>query len=364
MATRIDNISNGAITNVDNLIHGGNSASIAVPVTNLGIIRADNGVLSIGAPIDNTAGTLQVQATGLNPGEFSVLHFGSNATLGGTLEVTFLNGFLPHTGDVLKPLQIDGGVSGDFAHITFRGVGSGFQVHAQFVGGFYQLTALNDATPAPTITSPLTATATVGQQFIYQIVSTPKGTAYNTSVLPAGLSVDLLGIISGVPTQAGTSQITLSAADNTGTGTAILALTILPAPSSGPVITSSMSATGRTGQRFTFQVTTSGASPAARVGAGGLPPGLAIDPVTGLISGTPTSDGSFKVTLIVTDGPVTVNGTLQLTFTSDPAFPVIVSSQTAAVAPGQSFTYTIVAPGRPILRIQLSLASLASCHRG
>src|SRR5205814_3569486 len=222
-------------------------------VTNRGFIRADNGVLNIGAQLDNSNGTLQVQAAGLNPGQFSVLHFGSNATLGGTLEITFLNGFLPHTGDVLKPLQIDGTVSGNFAHITFPGVDSSFQVQAQFVGGFYQLTALNDATSAPVIVSPLSVTTLVNQLFVYQIVSTPKAATYNASALPAGLSINsTTGIISGMPTQAGTSQIVLSASGN-GNGTAILNLTVQPAPTSGPVIRSGMCATGRTGQPFAFQ---------------------------------------------------------------------------------------------------------------
>jgi hypothetical protein len=36
--------------------------------------------------------------------------------------------------------------------------------------------------------------------------------------------------------------------------------------------------------------------------ATGLPPGLSIDPVTGLITGTPTTAGGYSVTVLVTDG--------------------------------------------------------------
>jgi hypothetical protein len=71
---------------------------------------------------------------------------------------------------------------------------------------------------------------------------------------------------------------------------------------------------------------------------------LSADPVTGLISGIPTADGSFGVTLTVTDGGVTNTFTLQLTFTSDPAIPVIISPRETTLAAGQFFTYTIVAP--------------------
>ena len=50
----------GSLTNSGNLIHGGNGGSINVPVTNQATIRADNGVLNIGSPVDNTGGTVAV----------------------------------------------------------------------------------------------------------------------------------------------------------------------------------------------------------------------------------------------------------------------------------------------------------------
>ena len=95
---------------------------------------------------------------------------------------------------------------------------------------------------------------------------------------------------------------------------------------------------------FSFEVFTTRGDARARLTATSLPPGLSADPVTGVISGTPTADGSFGVTLTVTDGAVTTTSTLQLTFTSDPAIPVIISPRETTLAAGQSFTYTIVAP--------------------
>jgi len=95
---------------------------------------------------------------------------------------------------------------------------------------------------------------------------------------------------------------------------------------------------------FSFEVFTTGGSATARLSATGLPPGLSVDPVTGIISGIPTTDGSFGVTLTVTDGGVTNTFTLELTFTSDPAIPVIISPRETTLAAGQFFTYTIVAP--------------------
>ena len=331
------------LINVDNVIHGGDGAFISAPVTNHGTIRSDSGLLDFQNTVD-TDGTVQTKVGGLAAGQYSIVRFGSNTTLAGTLEITFANGFLPHAGDVFRTIQLDGQVTGNFSQIIFHGVAQGFKALGQIANGFFEVTAQTDAAPAPIIVSPLSATGTANQLFIYQIVSLPNATSYDASPLPSGLSIDsTTGIISGVPTQAGTTQVNLSATGN-GTGNAVLALTIQPQPA-GPIITSGTGSSGRTGQPFTFQVTTTGTSSAAQLSAGGLPPGLTADPVSGLISGTPTQDGSFRVTLTITDGPAIATGTLQLTFTSDPAFPLIISSQSAAVSSGDNFFYQIVAQG-------------------
>ena len=75
-----------------------------------------------------------------------------------------------------------------------------------------------------------------------------------------------------------------------------------------------------------------------------LPPGLTANAATGLISGTPAADGSYEAILSVSDGTATTSASLELTFTSDPGFPVITSPNTVTIIPGQSFTYTIEAP--------------------
>ncbi|HMJ04986.1 MAG TPA: putative Ig domain-containing protein [Chthoniobacterales bacterium] len=195
----------------------------------------------------------------------------------------------------------------------------------------------------PAITSPLTASATVDQQFIYQFETT-GATSRSVSNLPPGLTYnDAISAIVGTPTAAGTFQVNLSASNSTVTTHAILTLTIQNAPS-GPTIVSSTAATGRTGRRFTFQVFTIRATSAARLSATNLPPGFTLHPVTGLISGTPTADGSSTVNLTLTDGAASATGTLQLTFSSDPALPAIISSNSATLRVGQPFTYTILAP--------------------
>jgi len=102
--------------------------------------------------------------------------------------------------------------------------------------------------PAPVITSPLTASGTVGSAFSYQIGATGNPTSYGATNLPAGLSITAAtGLISGNPTAAGNVSSTISATNRGGTGSATLAITIAqaapPPDNTSPTVPSGLSAT-------------------------------------------------------------------------------------------------------------------------
>jgi len=194
----------------------------------------------------------------------------------------------------------------------------------------------------PVITSPLVASATVGVPFSYQFEATAADLLdVDGNSLPSGLSYnsDLRAIV-GTSELSGTFSVNLTATNVVGTTTATLTLTVQPFPT-GPVIMSVSSATGRTGSPFRFQVFTKGGSPATRLATKGLPVGLSADQQTGEITGTVATDGSYLVTLFATDAGITNTATLELTFTSDPARPVITSAVSAPVFPGIPFLYQI-----------------------
>jgi len=80
---------------------------------------------------------------------------------------------------------------------------------------------------APVVTSPTTASGTVGQSFSYQITANNSPTSFGATGLPAGLTVNTsTGLISGTPSSAGTSTVTISATNSAGTGTGTVTVTI------------------------------------------------------------------------------------------------------------------------------------------
>jgi subtilase family serine protease len=160
-----------------------------------------------------------------------------------------------------------------------------------------------------TVTNPGSQTTTVGTAVSLQAKGTDSASGqtltYTAGGLPAGLSISSSGLISGTPTTAGTSNITVTAADTTGaTGSATFTWTVNTASTGGGTVTVSnpgnldwftgyayyghqVSATDSKGLALTYSAT-------------GLPPGLSISP-TGEISGTPTQAGTFSVKVTATD---------------------------------------------------------------
>lgn len=143
-----------------------------------------------------------------------------------------------------------------------------------------------------------------GVAYSQSLSMTPAG-AYSFSLLtgslPAGLNLNTAtGVISGTPTVTGASSFTLKAQqanDCGGTQSYWLTIhcpTMALAPASLP--------NGTTGAAYaqTLSVTPAGGNATFAVTSGALPSGVALNPSTGSLAGTPTTNGTYNFTSTAT----------------------------------------------------------------
>jgi hypothetical protein len=138
--------------------------------------------------------------------------------------------------------------------------------------------------------------------FSFFITATNSPTTFTATPLPAGLSLNsTTGEISGPPGAPGSTTVTVTA-DNAGPdppGSSLLNIVIHAAGAAVPAITSDLDprmdngiAAGIATVVFEgYQITATNCP--TSFGASSLPPGLTVNAVTGLISGTPTTPGIY-----------------------------------------------------------------------
>lgn len=199
---------------------------------------------------------------------------------------------------------------------------------------------------APVITSASSAGASANESFTYQITASNNPSTFDATGLPAGLSVDpSRGLVTGTVPLAGSYTLTLSATNSGGTGTATLTLTITTAPEPAPVVTTA-SVSSVAGTAFTYQIAAT--NHPSSFAAGGLPGGLSIDVVSGIISGRTTAPGTFAVTISAANGSGTGSAVLNITVTPPPPDPpAITGATTLTTQEDEPFEYRIAATNSP-----------------
>jgi Putative Ig domain len=168
-------------------------------------------------------------------------------------------------------------------------------------------------------TSPLPG-ATVGALYSYQFLGhggkAPLTFALHAgSTLPTGWSLSAAGVLSGITNVAGTASFNVDLTDAT-PNTVTAPFTVLI--STGLSISNGSLPNGTAGTFYTVTLATAGGTGPFAWGlaadSGALPPGLAIDPTLGTISGTATVPGAYPLDLQVTDaGGATATKQLTLT---------------------------------------------------
>jgi autotransporter-associated beta strand protein len=175
----------------------------------------------------------------------------------------------------------------------------------------------------PVITSAGAVSVVRGDPLDYRVEASPSPDLVALwGQLPAGLAFDPGdGRIEGLAQESGVFQLTLRAVTSGGADSKPLVISSLPA-----LAPQALTAPYR--EPLSYAIASSESGAGVIWTAGGLPPGLVLDPATGVVSGTPDTPGVFEVPVTVTVRGASSASTVTFTITGEA--PVIMRQPEAA----------------------------------
>ena len=161
---------------------------------------------------------------------------------------------------------------------------------------------INAAATPPVITTASLPDAAVGTLYSTNLAATGSGPLSwsETSPLPDGLSLADDGTLSGTPTTAGPATVAVEVSGPGGIDTASFTLQIA-AGSVAPSITTVSLPDATAGSPYSATLAATGTGPLTWSALDGIPPGLTLTS-DGTLTGTPDSDGTFLIEILV-EGP-------------------------------------------------------------
>jgi len=232
-------------------------------------------------------------------------------------------------------------------------VSDGSQPSAQSLG----VPGSIDITQPPLALSSSLAQGTESEYYTANVAASGGTAPYTWALvsgsLPNGVSFDSsTGAITGVPTQAGNFPISVQVTDSTGPSpqslTADLSLTVAPAPALAITTTSLASATLDVPYAAALGYDGGTAPYTWAVLSGQLPPGLSLDPASGMITGTPSATGTYPVTISATDStsPTAETASLSTTIAVSPTPSLALPTSTLPDATqGQPYSTSLTSSG-------------------
>ena len=223
---------------------------------------------------------------------------------GGSTPYTFSvsSGSLP-LGMILSPAGVLSGTTAQSGVFNFT-----VRVQDAANGVLFQSFLLNVVTTSMQITTTSLPSGRVNQAYL-QTIQTSGGSlpirlevlsTINSGFLPSGLTLSLTGVLSGTPQATGSFTFTVRATDAQNlTAQANYTLVILAA---APVITTVSLPAGTAGTAYSQNINAGGGAPPYTFSllSGQLAPGLNLSPA-GILSGNPTTPGSYSFTVRVSD---------------------------------------------------------------
>jgi hypothetical protein len=195
---------------------------------------------------------------------------------------------------------------------------------------------------APTITTTTLPNGSLGTPYNQTLTATgttPITWSQTGGDLPNGLTLSTNGVISGTPTTAGTFSFTAKATNSAGSNSKTLSITIaIP-----PVITTNDLPSGTTGTSYNQTLAVTGTTPITwSVSSGSLPNGLTLSASSGVISGNPTTAGTFNFTVKATNSAGSDTKALSIIIYAPP---VITTTSLPNGGTGVAYNQTLTATG-------------------